>query len=400
MTKSKGKKGANASSPNSQNAQSPAKAGKKRSGRGKRAAARGDGGLGLGTDAFDQTRASRGSVGAATSYSTQQATTAPIITGSRQTKRVIHRELLGSISGTTSATTPGVTKFVVQPGLAASFPWLSTEAVNWEQYRIRRMDYKFVTRQSTAYAGSLLLAADYDVTNPQPTTESQAATYENATEDSVWRDQCLRLDPSAMHGVNPRKYVRNSVQQDLKMYDAANIYFVTVGCADTTVLGKIWVEYEIDFFVPQTEAAAPVTAQFTSLFTKSTSTSCTTATPTTIQYNVIAQDPLGVGVGLAAGVFTPPAGVYKISASLAAIDTVGEAFTVTTSFLKNGAAFATWLEYGLAAASQYVLQFPEYVYFFNGTDTFQVQSTLTGAAGTLSLAASGTSVNMVMFSAA
>ncbi len=46
--------------------------------------------------------------------------------------RIVHRELLATISGSVAFAT---NSYVINPGLSSSFPWLATQAAGWEQYR-------------------------------------------------------------------------------------------------------------------------------------------------------------------------------------------------------------------------------------------------------------------------
>jgi len=188
---------------------------------------------------------------AGSAYATGQATTAPIIRATRESSRIIHRELVGSIVGSTLFATPFA--FALNPGLSASFPWLSTQAQAWELYRFNKLEYKYFTRTASTTPGSVLLIPDYDAADAAPNTEVIASSYEDVTEDAPWKDQCCTLRPSSMHPIGPKKFVRTAglaANLDVKTYDAGTLF---VGTIDGTAVnwGKLWVEYDITLYTPQ-----------------------------------------------------------------------------------------------------------------------------------------------------
>jgi hypothetical protein len=175
----------------------------------------------------------------------------PIIRADNDSKRVIHRELLGSISGTTAFTVSQ--SVALNPGLNTSFPWLSMEALGWETYRFNSLRFEYVTRTGTSVPGSVILTTDYDASDPAPVSEQIAANYAGACEDAPWKDISQELRPSALHGLGPRKFLRYGVlspNEDIKTYDSGNFFLCTL---DGTAVpwGKLWVVYDVSFFTPQ-----------------------------------------------------------------------------------------------------------------------------------------------------
>jgi len=163
-----------------------------------------------------------------------------------------HRELVASITG--SATFTVAATLALNPGLAATFPWLSTQAVGWEQYRFKKLKFCYYTRTATSTPGSMLLVPDYDAADAAPASEQIASTYRDVEEEVPWIEEfSCNLDPLAMHPDGNRKFVRTgplAANLDIKLSDVGNMFACTTD-GTITNWGKLWVEYECEFFVPQ-----------------------------------------------------------------------------------------------------------------------------------------------------
>lgn len=65
---------------------------------------------------------------AAAAYASQQVGSAATVVASKDSCRVVHREFIGNVTGSTAFAISN--SFAVNPGLPASFPWLSGMAAN------------------------------------------------------------------------------------------------------------------------------------------------------------------------------------------------------------------------------------------------------------------------------
>jgi len=140
----------------------------------------------------------------------------------------------------------------LNPGLAGTFPWLSNIANNFEQYRVNRMKFCYLTRTGTNVPGSVLMAPDYDAADAAPVTEQAMSNYAEVVEDAPWKDICCVLRPSGMHALGPKKFVRSGTvpSTDIKTYDVGTFILATTDGTGVN-WGKVWVEYDIEFFEPQ-----------------------------------------------------------------------------------------------------------------------------------------------------
>jgi hypothetical protein len=325
-------------------------------------------------------------MGAATSLSRRVQTMAPVITRGAKSMRIHHRELIAaSVAGSTGFTVQNV--FYLNPGLAATFPWLAPQAQQWQQYTVHGIRFIWVPIAPTSTAGDVYLVPDYDAADPTPTTETQAADNVDAVVDSCWQDIVCNLDPRGMMGLGPRRFVRPcAVAGDVKTFDVGKFFLCTNNETGTTTIGKLFVEYDIEFFEPQNDPSPQTTPQQTSFFTRTSTQTFTTATGAPLQLTNTVFDPLTVGPP-AVGVFTPPAGCYRISYAGSYQDSGTEAFEVEVQLWKNGAAIVGGAvanqQNDASVASSQIMIALEAVLPMNGTDTFQLQVVCIGAAGTL-----------------
>jgi len=174
---------------------------------------------------------------------------------------IAHREYIGDLI---TSPTPGAflnRTFSINPGQLETFPWLSTIAQNYEQYKIHGMVFYFKTTSGESVAstntalGTVIMATDYNVNAVPYASKSEMENSQFA--------QSLKPSISAMHGVEcapselPLKnyYVRTGAigaSDSLKWYDTANFQIATQGFQAASVnIGEIWVTYIVEFFKPQ-----------------------------------------------------------------------------------------------------------------------------------------------------
>lgn len=188
---------------------------------------------------------------AASAYASGVDVRKPKITMSNGMCNVRHREFLGNVSGTSTFTQS--LSLALNPGIAATFPWLANMAQNWQAYRFKRLRFCYYTRTGSNIPGSVILCPDYNAQDAAPVSEQVIDSYEDAKEDAPWKNIECNLNAVAMHLMGPKKYIRLgalAANQDLKTFDVGNMYVYTV---DGTAVnwGKVWVEYDVDLFTPQ-----------------------------------------------------------------------------------------------------------------------------------------------------
>lgn len=287
---------------------------------------------------------------------------------------IAHREYLGDLI---TSPTPGAflnRTFTINPGLSNSFPWLSTIAQNYEQYKVHGMVFYFKTTSGDSVAstntalGTVIMATDYNV---------NASPYQSKTEmeNSQFAQSC-KPSMSAMHGIEcapselPLKnyYVRTgdiAASDSIKWYDMANFQIATQGFQSANVnVGEIWVTYLIEFFKPQIPRSVGGTigserivrrditnlTPFGSIALSQTGNLITAVTPTTVTVSEVVSNQLYsltfMWVCTAAAAWTAPVLTFSGCAPVALASTnTGGAFLSSSINPSNGVATSTEFAY-------------------------------------------------------
>jgi hypothetical protein len=188
----------------------------------------------------------------------------PMMHNTGQSIIVRHKEYVCDvIAGTGAPTGFNISnRFYLNPGLEASFPWLSTIAQQYQEYSWRGVVYHFISTSgeySAAMAstslGSVMLHTDYRVTAPAPGSKVELlneyfACDARPTECFIHPIEC---DPKE----NPYnvQYVRSGAVpagEDPKTYDLGVVSVASQGIPVAgTNLGELWVTYEVELRKPQ-----------------------------------------------------------------------------------------------------------------------------------------------------
>jgi len=95
------------------------------------------------------------------------------------------------------------TNFVAQqtpvvPSNGLLFPWLSQEAVGYDEYKWKYVRFTYVTSDATTSIGNVLLAMEYDCTEGPPTDQLTMMNYEGAKLCSPWDTTTLVMKKSLL----------------------------------------------------------------------------------------------------------------------------------------------------------------------------------------------------------
>lgn len=179
----------------------------------------------------------------------------PSMHKTNQTITIRHKEYLGPISGSTAFQVQKT--YSINPGLAATFPWLSGIAGQFEQYTIKGMVFQYVptsgsfTGNSSAL-GVVMIQTAYRATEDPPIDKQELLNEYWSTEVVA---NCGTIHPIEC---NPKEnpfqvhYVRSEVSPpgEILMYDLAKTFVATQGMDNTGVVGDLWVTYEIELKKP------------------------------------------------------------------------------------------------------------------------------------------------------
>lgn len=210
----------------------------------------------------------------------------------KRSYRFPNSELVASVNGTTGFT---VKQYRINPGDPVTFPWLSTEATRWDHYKFHKLSFRYVTRSGSQTVGSVILSPEYNVNDPTPQSETEATDVYGAVEDGVWKELVLHFDVESMFPTGPRKYIRGSaLPADLQLYDAGNLNLCTLEELDTTMIGKLWVDYDVEFFVPQLTPKDLSIFSSIAWFGHNSSQAYTTGVETSMPFNQTIYNGLGI----------------------------------------------------------------------------------------------------------
>jgi len=166
---------------------------------------------------------------------------------------VSHREYLFDVTGTSNFT---INKLSLNPGVSATFPWLSNIAQGYQEYAIHGMIFEFrslITDFVTSGSpGVVIMSTNYNADAPiyNSKQEMENAEYAVATKPTI--NIIHGIECASNQTVNPRKYIRTGQlpsNEDYKTYDLGNFQFATQG-NPTQLLGELWVSYVVELFKP------------------------------------------------------------------------------------------------------------------------------------------------------
>ena len=177
----------------------------------------------------------------------------PKFASTKQTNIVCHREYLGDIFGTAGFNN---TSYPLNPGIATTFPWLSSIAQNYQQYKFHGIIFEFrplITDFVTNGApGVVIMATNYNADVPIYTTKQEMENSEYAVSVKPTRDLMHGVECATTQTVLSELYIRSgavSSGQDLRLYDLGNFQFATQS-NPIQDLGELWVSYCVEFFKP------------------------------------------------------------------------------------------------------------------------------------------------------
>jgi hypothetical protein len=334
------------------------------------------------------------SVSAAAARGQTTTTTEPNISRTSKGMRIKHRELYdGHIPGSTNFTVYEIAQ--LQPGLKDTFSWLSTQAINWEQYRVHEMSIEYIPIVGSNTIGDIILSPDYS-SNPGriPATEAGAVNNLGAVTNNVWNPHTMKLDVAAMMGLGPRRFTRDvATAGDIKTFDVGQVFICTNNCANANAIGKIFISYDIEFYVPvvNNDDDLTINPQATLYLGQASNQTFVDNTGNTAYFvyydNTITRDPLGIianSPSPAFGQYVPPAGSYRMSGVFNFQDTavVPEDVVISIDLFIGGVLQIDYPDpdYSFVAGQSLIVPF-DYVFDCNGSQAVGMAFSYISAVG-------------------
>lgn len=171
---------------------------------------------------------------------------------------VRHKEFISDVPSSV-----GFTGLVLNlnPGLDATFPWLSRVAQNFEEWLPRGIIVEYRTTSSDTLLaaspalGSVIIATQYNSVNADFTNKQQMENYEGAISCKPSVSMIHQVECKRSQTVMDEMYIRTDLppaNADLRMYDLGKTQISVVGSQTTgQLIGEIWISYEIELRKPK-----------------------------------------------------------------------------------------------------------------------------------------------------
>ncbi len=181
----------------------------------------------------------------------------PFMHSSSESITFRHREYIADISSTTAFAT---TVYYINPGLAASFPYLASIAQNFQEYEFKGLVYEFKSLSADALnstntaLGSIAMAAQYR-SDASAFVDKQQLLNEMWSADAKPSENfLLPIECAPVENTLKIQYVRGGAVpsgQDAKLYDLAKLTVASYGSQASAVVGELWATYEVVLRKPQ-----------------------------------------------------------------------------------------------------------------------------------------------------
>lgn len=188
-------------------------------------------------------------------YSAQTGAQVPFMHSQSESVVFRHREYIGEISSSAAFTTQ---VYPVNPGLSSTFPYLSTIASCFEEYKFRGLIFEFkstgadaIVNGTNSSLGTVGLAAQYR-SDAQPLgTKVEFLNQMWATDTKTSEHNILPIECAPKENAMAIQYVRSGAAiGDIKNYDLCQLVVATSGSPGVNVVGELWASYEIELFKP------------------------------------------------------------------------------------------------------------------------------------------------------
>lgn len=186
------------------------------------------------------------------------ALTAPVPSFGNESTIITHREYVKDIISSNVAGAFKIDKYRLNPTNAELFPWLSTVAVNYEEYVIHGMIIEFKSMSGTSVAnaqtslGTVIVATQYDPTKSTFISKQEMENY--FFSQSAPPSQSLLHAVECKEGSAPLRalYTAGGSGGDIRFTDFGNVSIASVGLPGTSVnMGEMWISYKIELRKPK-----------------------------------------------------------------------------------------------------------------------------------------------------
>lgn len=186
------------------------------------------------------------------SIGTEVKSTQPQFTGVKSgCMTVRHTEFVIRMPGSEDL---NMATFRVNPSDQLTFPWLYYLAQGFEKFEVKKMVVHYVPVSSTQEKGSIYMYPEYNVNDGVLQDINSIMNMQGVVTGSVWSPHFMVVDCKRFNQL--KSYlIRNpySLPENYLMYDPVNINVGVSGTGDLSVIGQVYIEYEIELQVVSTD---------------------------------------------------------------------------------------------------------------------------------------------------
>jgi len=169
--------------------------------------------------------------------------------------RISHHEYLSDVA---SSTAFAVSSFPINPGLALTFPWLSTVASAFQEYEINGLVFYFKSTSANALnstntaLGQIIGACQYNPYLAAPGSKIEMLGLSSASDGKPSESNIYPVETKADMSLFRSKLVRYAVvADDLAKYDHGNFFLGAAGSQANATVGELHVVYDITLKKPK-----------------------------------------------------------------------------------------------------------------------------------------------------
>jgi hypothetical protein len=186
--------------------------------------------------------------------------------GRNGSRTIAFKEYVQDIAGSVAFAT---TQFQCNPGLSNLFAWLSGQSLFYQEYTVKRLKFCFETEKATTLSGKVMYAFLQDSSDPIPASKQEMLENLLKASGAIWEPFSLEISMANFPALGKSRFIRGgnlAGNLDVKTYDIGQLIVGTQGMADTSLVGELYVEYEIELRTP-IQSAAQLAAALSASFT-------------------------------------------------------------------------------------------------------------------------------------
>lgn len=181
----------------------------------------------------------------------------PMMHKTDQSVTIRHREFIKTVTGSQDFTVQD--SFQINPGNPLLFPWLSTIANRFQEYRIKGMVFHYIPTSGTAISssssalGAVMLQTSYRANDSPPSSKAEVLNEYWSSESVPSQAFCHPIECDPKENPFNVQYVRNGALpsgDNILLYDLGTTHVCTQGMQSPNVVGDLWVSYEIELKKP------------------------------------------------------------------------------------------------------------------------------------------------------